>query len=48
MSAPIRAVLDTNVFVAALLKADGNTSRLLLLWKKARLRLIFSKAVVKK
>lgn len=30
---PIRAVFDTNVFVAALLKTSGLTARLISLWQ---------------
>jgi len=43
---PIRAVFDTNVFVAALLKTSGLTARLLSLWQKARLTLIFSEETI--
>jgi putative PIN family toxin of toxin-antitoxin system len=42
----IRAVFDTNVFVAALLKTSGLTARLLSLWQKARLTLIFSEETI--
>jgi putative PIN family toxin of toxin-antitoxin system len=43
---PIRAVFDTNVFVAALLKTSGLTARLLSLWQKSRLTLIFSEETI--
>lgn len=43
---PIRAVFDTNVFVAALLKTSGPTARLLSLWQKGRLTLIFSEETI--
>lgn len=43
---PLRVVLDTNVFVAALLKTTGQTAGLLSLWQKARLQLIFSEATI--
>lgn len=43
---PIRAVFDTNVFVAALLKTSGLTARLLSLWQKGRLTLVFSEATI--
>jgi len=43
---PIRAVFDTNVFVAALLKASGSTARLLSLWQRGRLTLIFSEETI--
>lgn len=46
MKSPLRVVLDTNVFVAALLKADGKTARLLSLWQKAKIRLIFSEETI--
>lgn len=43
---PIRAVFDTNVFVAALLKTSGLTARLLSLWQKGHLTLIFSEETI--
>jgi putative PIN family toxin of toxin-antitoxin system len=43
---PIRAVFDTNVFVAALLKASSLTARLLSLWQKGHLTLIFSEETI--
>lgn len=43
---PIRVVFDTNVFVAALLKTSGLTARLLSLWQKGRLALIFSEETI--
>jgi|Deesub1362B_J571_1020462.scaffolds.fasta_scaffold09231_4 putative PIN family toxin of toxin-antitoxin system len=43
---PIRVVFDTNVFVAALLKTSGLTARLLSLWQKGRLTLIFSEETI--
>lgn len=46
MNGPLRVVLDTNVFVSALLKADGKTARLLLLWRKAKIRLIFTEETI--
>jgi putative PIN family toxin of toxin-antitoxin system len=42
----VRAVFDTNVFVAAVLRLKGPTARLLELWRKRRFCLVFTEETI--
>jgi predicted nucleic acid-binding protein len=42
----IRAVLDANVFISAILSAKGNPAKILGAWKNDKFQLILSAAIL--
>lgn len=42
----VRVVVDTNVLISALLKADGSPAKIVALWRSGRLELVVSEEVI--